>query len=159
MVRNVGNRLNNGKRAARLSTFLKISDALEIGFEGLENRFYTVSMVREIEFPAARKNSASKGRIAKLNLSKFYRIEIRKTAQDKQPIILSKSYVLARRSSTEAQVCKRISRSKRSSRPMTFSRLGRPEKSGMKSLAMMFSSLTERLSLNLDVMLPFLPLL
>ncbi len=91
--KSVLNRLINGKREVRLSTFLKIADALEIGIEGLESRPSHASMVREpLEEGASKSKGASpKSRLLKLTLADFDRIEIRKTARDKQPVILDSS--------------------------------------------------------------------
>jgi len=96
--KSVLNRLINGKREVRLSTFLKIADALEIGMEALEGRPSHGSLVREthLEEGMAKsksppKNQTSKARILKLTLSDFDRIEIRKTPRDKHPLVLDSS--------------------------------------------------------------------
>jgi transcriptional regulator with XRE-family HTH domain len=92
--KSVLNRLINGKREVRLSTFLRIADALEIGMEGLEGRPNLGSLVRETPLEEGlpkSKGSAPKIRVLKLTLPEFDRIEIRKTARDKQPVILESS--------------------------------------------------------------------
>jgi transcriptional regulator with XRE-family HTH domain len=88
--KSVLNRLIRGKREVRLSTFLKILDALEISVPEL---YAGTGLVREKE-PGydARGGKAKRpeagGRVFRFTRDEFDRIEIRKTARDKSPAVM-----------------------------------------------------------------------
>lgn len=71
-------RLIRGKREVRLSTFLKITEALEISISELG--IGTSLSVREKEA-----SESKTGRVLKLTRGEFDRIEIRKSARDRNP--------------------------------------------------------------------------
>jgi hypothetical protein len=89
--KSVLNRLIRGKREVRLSTFLKILDALEISIAEL----YSTSgfLVREKDpgfesrTPRAKHPEAG-GRIFRFTRDEFDRVEVRKTSRDKSPVVL-----------------------------------------------------------------------
>jgi len=89
--KSVLNRLIRGKREVRLSTFLKILDALEIGIADL----YATSgtLVREKDPSADARNTRAKfpeagGRVFRFTRDEFDRIEVRRTTRDKSPVVL-----------------------------------------------------------------------
>ena len=92
--KSVLNRLIRGKREVRLSTFLKILDALEITIAEV----YPGGgpLVRERD-PAAEarasraKQSEAGGRVYKFTRDEFDRLEVRKNARDKSPVVLESS--------------------------------------------------------------------
>lgn len=81
-------RLIRGKREVRLSTFLKILEALEVSIGELGPA--TGSTVREKDHsePKAKgKGAEGAGRILRLTRGEFERIEIRKSARDRNPLV------------------------------------------------------------------------
>ena len=76
--KSVLNRLIRGKREVRLSTFLKIADALEVSLGELHSG--AGLLVRDRE----RTESA---RVFKLTRGEFDRIEVRKSARDRNPLV------------------------------------------------------------------------
>lgn len=92
--KSVLNRLIRGKREVRLSTFLKILDALDLGIAEL----YTPggATIREREHASESRGARPKhpeagGRLFKFTRDEFDRIEVRKTTRDKTPVILEAS--------------------------------------------------------------------
>lgn len=89
--KSVLNRLIRGKREVRLSTFLKILDALEISIAELYSG--NGSLVRERDPGAENRASRAKhpeagGRVFKFTRDEFDRLEVRKTSRDKNPVVL-----------------------------------------------------------------------
>jgi transcriptional regulator with XRE-family HTH domain len=89
--KSVLNRLIRGKREVRLSTFLKILDALEITIAEL----YAGggSLTRDKDSSSEGRASRAKqpeagGRTFKFTRDEFDRIEVRKTSRDKSPVTL-----------------------------------------------------------------------
>ena len=82
-------RLIRGKREVRLSTFLKITEALEISMGDLG--LGPGLLVRDKELGEARtgrtKSAEAAGRVLKLTRGEFDRIEIRKSARDRSPTV------------------------------------------------------------------------
>jgi transcriptional regulator with XRE-family HTH domain len=86
--KSVLNRLIRGKREVRLSTFLKILDALDLGIaelypiggNGREKEASTENRVARPKIPEAG------GRVFKFTRDEFDRLEIRKTTRDKAPV-------------------------------------------------------------------------
>ena len=76
--KSVLNRLIRGKREVRLSTFLKIAEALEISLGELQ--VGTGLLVRD-------KERIENTRVLKLTRGEFDRIEIRKSARDRNPLV------------------------------------------------------------------------
>jgi len=60
--KSVLNRLINGKREVRLSTFLKIADALEIGMEALEGRAWCGKPIWRRGWPSRKARRKTKPR-------------------------------------------------------------------------------------------------
>lgn len=90
--KSVLNRLIRGKREVRLSTFLKILDALELTIAELYASAGG-SLVREREPSSETRNSRAKqpesgGRTFKFTRDEFDRLEVRKTSRDKSPVVL-----------------------------------------------------------------------
>lgn len=87
--KSVLNRLIRGKREVRLSTFLRITDALEVSMGELG--ISPGLTVREKEHGEAKttktKSAEGPARIVKLTRGEFDRIEIRKSARDRNPLI------------------------------------------------------------------------
>jgi transcriptional regulator with XRE-family HTH domain len=88
--KSVLNRLIRGKREVRLSTFLKILDALEISVPEL---YAGAGHVREKEPAYDAKSGKAKrpepgGKVFRFTRDEFDRIEIRKTSRDKSPILV-----------------------------------------------------------------------
>jgi hypothetical protein len=87
--KSVLNRLIRGKREVRLSTFLKITDALDISIAEL-NAAPGLN-VREREHGEMRsgkaKGAEGGGRTFRLIRGEFERIEVRKSARDRNPLI------------------------------------------------------------------------
>ena len=77
--KSVLNRLIRGKREVRLSTFLKITDALEISIAELNTA--SGLSVREKD------HGEPRGRVFKLTRGEFDRIEVRKSARDRNPLV------------------------------------------------------------------------
>jgi DNA-binding Xre family transcriptional regulator len=89
--KSVLNRLIRGKREVRLSTFLKILDALEITIGELHSG--SGSLVREKDPGSETRSSRAKqpetgGRVFKFNRDEFDRLEVRKSSRDKSPVVL-----------------------------------------------------------------------
>lgn len=90
--KSVLNRLIRGKREVRLSTFLKILDALEIPVPELYAGAGSGS-VREKEPPYEARGTKAKrpeagGRVYRFTRDEFDRLEIRKTSRDKSPVVV-----------------------------------------------------------------------
>lgn len=88
--KSVLNRLIRGKREVRLSTFLKILDALEISVPEL---YAGAGSVREKEPPYEARGTKAKrpeagGRVFRFTRDEFDRLEIRKTSRDKSPVVV-----------------------------------------------------------------------
>ncbi len=87
--KSVLNRLIRGKREVRLSTFLKITEALEISIGELNDG--SSLMLRDKESLEAKvgkgKSAASAGRVLKVTRGEFDRIEIRKSSRDRNPLV------------------------------------------------------------------------
>ncbi len=88
--KSVLNRLIRGKREVRLSTFLKILDALELSVPEL---YAGAGLVREKEPPYdARAGKAKRpepgGKVFRFTRDEFDRLEIRKTSRDKSPVVV-----------------------------------------------------------------------
>jgi transcriptional regulator with XRE-family HTH domain len=85
--KSVLNRLIRGKREVRLSTFLKIAEALEIPMGELN--IGSGLMVRDKEYSEAKaaKGKDGTGRVLKLTRGEFDRIEVRKSARDRNPLV------------------------------------------------------------------------
>jgi DNA-binding Xre family transcriptional regulator len=86
--KSVLNRLINGRREVRLSTFLKITDALEISIAELSHG--TGLSVREKDVGETRggkRHAEAAGRTLKLVRGEFDRIEVRKSARDRNPLV------------------------------------------------------------------------
>lgn len=93
--KSVLNRLIRGKREVRLSTFLKILDALNLGIGELYGTG-TGALVREKEPASETRSSRAKqpepgSRTFKFTRDEFDRLEVRKTSRDKSPVILETS--------------------------------------------------------------------
>jgi transcriptional regulator with XRE-family HTH domain len=87
--KSVLNRLIRGKREVRLSTFLKILDALDLGVAEL----YPQGAAREKEIAGEirgvrPKHPESGGRVFRFTRDEFDRLEVRKTSRDKVPVIV-----------------------------------------------------------------------
>lgn len=88
--KSVLNRLIRGRREVRLSTFLKILDALEISVPEL---YGSTGLVREKEpsyearAPKAKRPEAG-GRVFRFTRDEFDRLEIRRTTRDKSPVVV-----------------------------------------------------------------------
>src|SRR4051812_13437316 len=87
--KSVLNRLIRGKREVRLSTFLKITDALEVSISELNSGpGLTVRDKEHAEARAAKgKASETAGRVLKLVRGEFDRIEVRKSSRDRNPLV------------------------------------------------------------------------
>jgi DNA-binding Xre family transcriptional regulator len=87
--KSVLNRLIRGKREVRLSTFLKITDALEISIGDLNAA--PGLMVRDKESAEPRSSKAKSGegagKVFKITRGEFERIEIRKAPRDRNPLV------------------------------------------------------------------------
>lgn len=87
--KSVLNRLIRGKREVRLSTFLKIADALEVSIGELN--VAPGLMVRDKEAPDPRAGKARSGegpgRVFRFTRGEFERIEIRKSSRDRNPLV------------------------------------------------------------------------
>jgi DNA-binding Xre family transcriptional regulator len=87
--KSVLNRLIRGKREVRLSTFLKITDALEVSIGELNAAPGLI--VRDKEGPEPRAGKAkggdAAGRVFKFTRGEFDRIEIRKAPRDRNPLV------------------------------------------------------------------------
>jgi len=89
--KSVLNRLIRGKREVRLSTFLKILDALDLGIADLypqggasardKESATDVVMVRP-------KHPEAGGKVFRFTRDEFDRLEVRKTSRDKMPVII-----------------------------------------------------------------------
>lgn len=89
--KSVLNRLIRGKREVRLSTFLKILDALDLGIAELYPQG-TMS-THEKEAGAEARNGRPKhpeagGRVFRFTRDEFDRLEVRKTTRDKAPVVV-----------------------------------------------------------------------
>jgi DNA-binding Xre family transcriptional regulator len=88
--KSVLNRLIRGKREVRLSTFLKITEALEVSIGELNAG--PGLMVRDKEHAEGKawkaKHGEGAGRVFKLTRGEFDRIEIRKSTRDRNPLIV-----------------------------------------------------------------------
>lgn len=88
--KSVLNRLIRGKREVRLSTFIKILDALDLNIAEL---YPQAGSAREKDAQAEARHGRPKhpeagGRVFRFSRDEFDRLEIRKTTRDKIPVIL-----------------------------------------------------------------------
>ena len=86
--KSVLNRLIRGKREVRLSTFLKITEALEVSIGELNAA--PGLMVRDkehFEKTGKGRHAEGAGRVFKFTRGEFDRIEIRKSARDRNPLV------------------------------------------------------------------------
>lgn len=94
--KSVLNRLIRGKREVRLSTFLKILDALDLGIaelypQGAAAKEKGVKQDKDTgdEMRAARpKHPEAGGRVFRFTRDEFDRLEVRKSSRDKAPVIV-----------------------------------------------------------------------
>jgi hypothetical protein len=85
--KSVLNRLIRGRREVRLSTFLKIVEALEVSH--LYDLLPAPLMVRETPEGKAKARAAeSAPRVFRFLRGEFEKIEVRKTPRDKKPVVL-----------------------------------------------------------------------
>lgn len=85
--KSVLNRLIRGRREVRLSTFLKIVEALEVS--NLHDLLPSPLMVRETPEGKGRGRAAeSTPRVFRFLRGEFEKIEVRKTSRDKKPVVL-----------------------------------------------------------------------
>ena len=86
--KSVLNRLIRGKREVRLSTFLRITEALEISMGELGvGPGLTVREREQGEAKAGKARPAEAGRVVKLTRGEFDRVEIRKSSRDRNPLV------------------------------------------------------------------------
>jgi hypothetical protein len=89
--KSVLNRLIRGKREVRLSTFLKILDALDISVPELYAGGGGLVREKETAYDARggkAKRPEAGGRAFRFTRDEFDRIEIRKTSRDKVPVVI-----------------------------------------------------------------------
>lgn len=94
--KSVLNRLIRGKREVRLSTFLKILDALDLGIAELyphgaaaKEKGEKLDKDAAGEMRAARpKHPEAGGRVFRFTRDEFDRLEVRKTSRDKAPVVV-----------------------------------------------------------------------
>jgi transcriptional regulator with XRE-family HTH domain len=89
--KSVLNRLIRGKREVRLSTFIKILDALDLGIADLYPQGSASAREKDniSEARTARpKHPEPGGRVFRFTRDEFDRLEVRKTSRDKIPVIV-----------------------------------------------------------------------
>jgi transcriptional regulator with XRE-family HTH domain len=89
--KSVLNRLIRGKREVRLSTFLKILDALDLGISELYPQGGAAAREKEAsgEPRGVRpKHPEAGGRVYRFTRDEFDKLEVRKTSRDKIPVVL-----------------------------------------------------------------------
>lgn len=89
--KSVLNRLIRGKREVRLSTFIKILDALDLHIAELYPQ--SGSAARDKDASAEARNGRPKhpepgGRVFRFSRDEFDRLEVRKTTRDKAPVVI-----------------------------------------------------------------------
>ena len=87
--KSVLNRLIRGRREVRLSTFLRILEALEV--TNLYDLMPAPMLVRETPPDAKARARAEIPKVFRFVRGEFDRIEVRKTARDKKPLVIESS--------------------------------------------------------------------